>query len=72
VRPSVPGVCKRSRSSKNIKVNCARPGYVATDLNHHCGPSSVAQGAEIIVRLATLVDDGSTAGFFNEEETVPW
>jgi len=57
---------------KRIKVNAACPGYVATDLNRHTGPRSVEQGAEIIVRLATLPDDGPTGGFFNDAGRVPW
>lgn len=55
-----------------IKVNAACPGYVATDLNRHTGPRSVEQGAEIIVRLATLPQDGPTGGFFNDAGAVPW
>lgn len=55
-----------------IKVNAACPGYVATDLNRHTGPRSVAQGAEIIVRLGTLPDDGPTGGFFEDAGRVPW
>jgi NAD(P)-dependent dehydrogenase (short-subunit alcohol dehydrogenase family) len=58
--------------AKNIKVNSACPGYVATDLNKHQGVRTVQQGAEIIVRLATLPDDGPTAGFFNDAGTIPW
>ena len=58
--------------SKRIKVNSACPGYVATDLNQHRGLRTVEQGAEIIVRLATLPEDGPTAGFFNDAGTVPW
>ena len=57
---------------KRIKVNAACPGYVATDLNRHTGPRSVEQGAEIIVRLATLPDDGPTGGFFEDAGVVPW
>jgi NAD(P)-dependent dehydrogenase (short-subunit alcohol dehydrogenase family) len=57
---------------RRIKVNAACPGYVATDLNRHTGPRSVAQGAEIIVRLATLPDDGPTGGFFDDAGRVPW
>jgi len=57
---------------KRIKVNAACPGYVATDLNRHTGPRSVEQGAEIIVRLATLPDDGPTGGFFDDAGSVPW
>ena len=58
--------------AKNVKVNSACPGFVATDLNQHRGPRTVEQGAEIIVRLATLPDDGPTAGFFNDAGAVPW
>jgi NAD(P)-dependent dehydrogenase (short-subunit alcohol dehydrogenase family) len=55
-----------------VKVNSACPGYVATDLNQHRGVRSVEQGAEVIVRLATLPDDGPTAAFFDEAGAVQW
>jgi NAD(P)-dependent dehydrogenase (short-subunit alcohol dehydrogenase family) len=55
-----------------IKVNAADPGYCATDLNGHAGPRTPAQGAIAAVRLATLPDDGPTAGFFSEDGTEPW
>jgi NAD(P)-dependent dehydrogenase (short-subunit alcohol dehydrogenase family) len=40
-----------------VKVNAANPGYTATDLNHHNGFRSVAEGAEASVHLATLNAD---------------
>ncbi|MFW6598982.1 SDR family NAD(P)-dependent oxidoreductase [Propionibacteriaceae bacterium Y2011] len=55
-----------------ILVNAVAPGYVATDSNNHSGFLTVAQGAAILVRLATLGADGPTAGFFAEEGPVPW
>ncbi|GAB2953328.1 SDR family oxidoreductase [Micromonospora polyrhachis] len=55
-----------------IKVNAADPGYCATDINAHAGPRTPAQGAIAAIRLATLPDDGPTAGFFNEEGVIPW
>ena len=58
--------------SKKVKVNSACPGYVATDLNQHRGVRTVEQGAEIIVRLATLPDDGPTAAFFDDAGRVRW
>ena len=58
--------------SKNVKVNSACPGYVATDLNGHRGVRTVQEAAEFVVRLATLPEDGPTAGFFNEAGAVPW
>jgi len=41
-----------------VTVNAANPGYTATDLNHHNGFRSVAEGAEASVHLATLDADG--------------
>lgn len=31
-----------------------------------------AQGAAVVVRLATLGDDGPTGGFFSEDGPLPW
>lgn len=55
-----------------IKINAACPGYTATDLNANSGTRTVAQGAEIAVRLATLGADGPTGGYFNDDGTIPW
>ncbi|MEH2001288.1 MAG: SDR family oxidoreductase [Nostoc sp.] len=63
----------------SIKVNAADPGFTATDLNQHQGYRTVEQGAiptggyaGAAVRLATLPDDGSSGGFFDEDGVVPW
>ncbi|TWD82658.1 NAD(P)-dependent dehydrogenase (short-subunit alcohol dehydrogenase family) [Kribbella amoyensis] len=53
-------------------VNAAAPGYVDTDSNNHTGFLTVARGAAVVVRLATLGVDGPTGGFFGEEGPVPW
>ena len=55
-----------------ILVNAADPGYVDTEINNHSGYLTVAQGAAVLVRLATLGADGPTAGFFSEDGPVPW
>jgi NAD(P)-dependent dehydrogenase (short-subunit alcohol dehydrogenase family) len=55
-----------------FKVNAADPGYVATDINGHRGYRTVEQGAEIVVRMATLGADGPTATFQADSGTVPW
>lgn len=55
-----------------VLVNAVAPGYVDTDSNNHTGFLTVAQGAAVLVRLATLGADGPTAGFFGEEGSVPW
>ncbi|MDT7786436.1 MAG: hypothetical protein QOF58_4855 [Pseudonocardiales bacterium] len=55
-----------------ILVNAADPGFVDTDLNNHTGFLTTAQGAAVIVRLATLGADGPTGGFFNASGPLPW
>ncbi len=59
-------------AAHGVKVNAVNPGYCATDLNGHAGPRTPAQGAIAAVRMATLPDDGPTAGFFDEDGPVPW
>ncbi|HEY5990137.1 MAG TPA: SDR family NAD(P)-dependent oxidoreductase [Streptosporangiaceae bacterium] len=55
-----------------IKVNAVDPGYTATDLNGHRGAQTVEQGAEIIVRMATIGPGGPTGGYFDAAGPVPW
>lgn len=55
-----------------ILVNAVAPGYVDTDSNDHTGFLTPAQGAAVLVRLATLGVDGPTGGFFSEDGPVPW
>ncbi|MEU2655108.1 SDR family NAD(P)-dependent oxidoreductase [Streptomyces sp. NPDC007325] len=55
-----------------ILVNAVAPGFVDTDSNNHTGFLTVAQGAAVVVRLATLDADGPTARFIGEEGAVPW
>ncbi|BBA96370.1 putative short chain dehydrogenase [Actinacidiphila reveromycinica] len=55
-----------------VKVNAAHPGVVATDINHHRGGRTPAQGAVIAVRLALLDADGPTGASLSEDGPVPW
>ena len=55
-----------------ILIIAADPGYVDTEINNHSGYLTVAQGAAVLVRLATLGADGPTGGFFSEDGPVPW
>jgi NAD(P)-dependent dehydrogenase (short-subunit alcohol dehydrogenase family) len=55
-----------------IKINSADPGYTATDLNGHTGYRTVEQGASIVVKLATLPNDGPNGGFFDENGVILW
>jgi len=55
-----------------VLVNCADPGWVRTDMGGKAAPRSVEQGADTIVWLATLPDDGPTAGFFHDRRRIDW
>ena len=63
---------RRSPEHGHIKCNAATPGHIATDLNGHSGPRTPEQGARIVVRLATLPEDGPSGGFFNDDGQLPW
>jgi NAD(P)-dependent dehydrogenase (short-subunit alcohol dehydrogenase family) len=56
----------------SIKVNAANPGFVATDINHHHGQRTPAEGAVIAVRLALLDDAGPSGTCLSEDGVVPW
>ncbi len=55
-----------------VLVNCADPGWVRTDMGGRSASRSVAQGADTIVWLATLPDDGPTGGFFRDRKRIDW
>ncbi|MDO9355075.1 MAG: SDR family NAD(P)-dependent oxidoreductase [Solirubrobacteraceae bacterium] len=54
------------------RVNAVCPGYTATDLNGFAGVRTVEQGAEVIVRAATLGSDGPTGTYFDEAGPIVW
>lgn len=55
-----------------VLVNSVPPGFVDTDSNNHTGFLTVAQGAAVLVRMATVSEDGPTGGFFSEDGSVAW
>jgi hypothetical protein len=55
-----------------MRINCADPGYTATDLNGFTGTKSIPQGAAIIIRMAQVGADGPTGGYFDASGVVPW
>jgi NAD(P)-dependent dehydrogenase (short-subunit alcohol dehydrogenase family) len=61
-----------SYKSSGVLVNAVDPGWVRTDMGGPSAPRSVEEGAETIVWLATLPDDGPTGGFFRDRRPVEW
>ena len=55
-----------------VLVNAVCPGWVRTDMGGPHAPRSVEQGADTIIWLATLPDDGPSGGFFRDRQPIPW
>ncbi|MCU4186782.1 SDR family NAD(P)-dependent oxidoreductase [Acidiferrimicrobium sp. IK] len=62
-----------AKALPQIKFNAVEPGYTATDFNKgHDGGQPVEDGAEIIVRMATIGPDGPTGTFQELAGELPW
>jgi NAD(P)-dependent dehydrogenase (short-subunit alcohol dehydrogenase family) len=55
-----------------VLANVVDPGWVRTDMGGPSAPRSPEQGADTIVWLATLPDDGPTGGFFHDRRAIEW
>ncbi len=60
-----------AKAVPEIKFNAAAPGFTATDLTGGRG-QPVAEGAEVIVRLATIELDGPTGTFEDKAGPLRW
>ncbi|MTE16287.1 SDR family NAD(P)-dependent oxidoreductase [Nocardia aurantiaca] len=61
-----------AKAFPEIRINSVEPGYTKTDLNNYSGHQTVAEAAEIIVRMAQIGADGPTGGYFDINGTLPW
>jgi NAD(P)-dependent dehydrogenase (short-subunit alcohol dehydrogenase family) len=59
-------------SDTRIKVNSVCPGWVRTQMGGPGAERSVEEGADTIVWLATLPEDGPSGGFFRDRKPIPW
>ena len=55
-----------------IKVNAVNPGFTATDLNHHRGTQTLAEGAAAALQYALIGNDGASGGFFSSDAPHAW
>jgi NAD(P)-dependent dehydrogenase (short-subunit alcohol dehydrogenase family) len=65
-------IAARQLKDTKIKINSAHPGWVKTDMGTDAAPMDVTDGAKTAVRLALLLEDGPTGGFFHLSDTLPW
>jgi NAD(P)-dependent dehydrogenase (short-subunit alcohol dehydrogenase family) len=56
----------------HARVNCVDPGWVRTDMGGQNAARSVEEGADTIVWLATLPNDGPTGGYFHDRRRIAW
>jgi NAD(P)-dependent dehydrogenase (short-subunit alcohol dehydrogenase family) len=62
-----------AKALPEIKFNAVEPGFTATDLTPASGAGQpVEKGAEVIVRMATIGEDGPTGTFQEGESELPW
>ncbi len=55
-----------------VKVNVVDPGFTSTDMTGNQGRRTAARAAAVVVKYATLPDDGPTGGYFDERGAVAW
>ena len=61
-----------AKALPEIKFNAVEPGFTQTDLTGGQGHQTVAEGAEVIVRLATIGKDGPTGTFHDNAGALAW
>ncbi|WP_042378206.1 SDR family NAD(P)-dependent oxidoreductase [Streptacidiphilus melanogenes] len=61
-----------AKAFPGMRINAVEPGHTATDLNRHAGRQTVEEGAEVIVRMASIGRDGPTGGCFTSGGPLTW
>ncbi|CAN6235730.1 unnamed protein product [Urochloa humidicola] len=55
-----------ARRHPELRINCAHPGYVNTDMTIHSGLLTPEEGASNLVKVALLPEGGPTGTFFDQ------
>ncbi len=55
-----------------VKINAMCPGWVRTRMGGASATRSPEEGADTVLWLATLPDDGPTGGFFRDRKPIAW
>jgi len=66
----------KTLAETDVKVNSVCPGWLQTGLggpdNRAAAPMTAAEGAEVVVEMACLPDDGPTGSFVDRDGPVAW
>ena len=65
-------IIARELRGSNILINAMCPGWVRTDMGGPGAPLSIEEGADTIVWLALLPDDGPQGGYFRDRRSIDW
>ncbi|CAL5069067.1 unnamed protein product [Urochloa decumbens] len=61
-----------ARRHPELRINCAHPGYVNTDMTVHSGLLTPEEGASNLVKVALLPEGGPTGAFFDHGQEAPF
>ncbi|OEL23616.1 Salutaridine reductase [Dichanthelium oligosanthes] len=61
-----------ARRHPELRVSCAHPGYVKTDMTRHSGLLTPEEGASNVVKVALLPEGGATGVFFALGQEAPF
>jgi len=61
-----------ARRHPALRINCAHPGYVNTDMSIHSGPLTPEEGVANLVKVALLPEGRPTGAFFTLGQEAPF
>ncbi|CAN6268663.1 unnamed protein product [Urochloa humidicola] len=61
-----------ARRHPELRINCAHPGYVNTDMTLHTGSLTPEEGAANVVKVALLPEGGPTGAYFALGQEAPF
>ncbi|KAI3985348.1 hypothetical protein MKX01_033662 [Papaver californicum] len=61
-----------AREFPTFRINCVSPGWVKTDICYNSGVLTTTEGAERVIKLALVPDNGPSGLFFTNKEVTPF
>ncbi|OEL25142.1 Salutaridine reductase, partial [Dichanthelium oligosanthes] len=61
-----------ARRQPGLRINCANPGYVKTDISVYSGTLTPAEGASNLLKVLLLPEGGPTGKYFDDGKEAPF